>query len=69
VERAGVRTLSRWLWGLVLIGAALGAPTTVAATEAATERTVARGLAWVKQHPAAPDDGGILDMIDEGLFC
>lgn len=68
----GIRSLRRRAWigalwvGMVLWGQA------VVAEEASDLRlldeAITRALSWMHQHPATPVDGGLLDMIDEGLF-
>jgi hypothetical protein len=54
-----------WL-GIVLFSQA------VAANEPPNTRllddAITRALGWMQHHPATPVDGGLLDMIDEGVF-
>jgi hypothetical protein len=37
------------------------------AQEAAIQRASTRALAWINEHPATPEDGGLCDMIDEAV--
>jgi hypothetical protein len=32
------------------------------------DEAITRALGWMQHHPATPVDGGMLDMIDEGVF-
>jgi hypothetical protein len=38
------------------------------ADETAVDAAIDRGLAWIMAHPATCQDGGFLDIVDEGLF-
>ena len=39
-----------------------------AATSAARDAAILRGLAWIEAHPASREDGGFRDLVDEALF-
>ena len=58
----------------ILAAPALGSGSTPAAAgpmETAAETDVAaaitRGLAWIERHPATLQDGGLIDIVDEGV--
>jgi len=56
--------------GLILVAAAWGrggAADGPIPSEAALVVAVARGFDWIAQHPATLQDGGLVDIIDEGV--
>ncbi|MGD2056362.1 MAG: hypothetical protein PVJ15_06105 [Gammaproteobacteria bacterium] len=55
---------------LILAATAWGRDVPVAATipsQAAIEAAIARGFDWITQHPATLQDGGLPDILDEGV--
>ena len=40
----------------------------LAAEQGDMSAAIDRGLKWVMAHPASDEDGGFVDMVDEGLF-
>ena len=40
----------------------------LAAAPSELDTAIERGLGWVTAYPATSGDGGLLDMVDEGLF-
>ena len=47
--------------------ASSGSEETVTALQPNIHTAVARGLRWIDQHPASLEDGGLPDLLDEGL--
>lgn len=50
--------------GLILSCIDLG----YAAEQSEIDISINRGLTWIMEHPATCQDGGFLDLVDEGLF-
>lgn len=51
----------------VVVPAAGGAAESDAPTQARIGTAVARGLDWIERHPATVQDGGLADVLDEGV--
>mgnify|MGYP001819152548 FL=1 len=47
--------------------ASSGSEETVTALQENIHTAVARGFRWIEQHPASLEDGGLPDLLDEGL--
>lgn len=66
-----MRALQASLASLLLLAAANAAelenPSPSRSSRTHVERAIERALAWVSRHPASGQDGGLQDMIDEGL--
>jgi len=52
---------------LSLLGMAMARADTPAAARQELRAAVRLSLDWIRQHPAGPADGGLADMIDEGV--
>ncbi|MEZ5543452.1 MAG: hypothetical protein R3F42_15650 [Pseudomonadota bacterium] len=55
------------LAALQLAGSCNAAAEAVGVTRAQTATAVARGLDWIDRHPASIADGGLADILDEGV--
>ena len=42
-------------------------PATTPVADAGIDAAIARGTLWLEQHPASVSDGGLPDMLDEGV--
>ncbi|HYQ70420.1 MAG TPA: hypothetical protein VET88_00680, partial [Gammaproteobacteria bacterium] len=58
-----------WLLAVLFLPASAAAPqqTATPAAVAGIDAAIARGTAWLARYPASPDDGGLADMLDEGV--
>ncbi len=63
------RLLVTWVCAVTVVAADCGLATPADATPrlAEIEAAIDRGLSWIEQNPATPQDGGLGDIIDEAV--